>query len=104
MIFHKITVYHYLFIGLLLFLIGIMGSMLAKNVIKVLISIEIMLTGVNINFITFASFCDNYRFDGYTMALFYTGLGAVELAVAIYIFYLMFQTKESDDIEQYSDL
>ena len=45
---HSITLYHYLFIGLMLFLIGIIGSMLAKNVIKVLIGIEFMLTGINI--------------------------------------------------------
>ena len=96
--------YHYLFIGLCLFLIGIIGSMLVKNVIKVLIAIEIMLTGININFITFAVYCENDNFNGFIMALFYVGLGAVELAVALYIFYLMFRKKESDNIEKYSDL
>ncbi len=96
--------YHYLFIGLCLFLIGIIGSMLVKNVIKVLIAIEIMLTGININFITFAVYCENDNFNGFIMALFYVGLGAVELAVALYIFYLMFRKKESDNIETYSDL
>ena len=89
----EITMYHYLFIGMLMFLIGLLGSVLVKNMIKVLISIEIMLLGVNINFVTFASFCDNVKFDGYIIALFYVGLGAVELAVALYLFYLMFQKK-----------
>ena len=55
----EITIYHYLFLGLILFVIGIAGSILSKHVIKVLISIEFILTGVNINFITFATFCDN---------------------------------------------
>ena len=96
--------YHYLFIGMLMFLIGLLGSVLVKNMIKVLISIEIMLLGVNINFVTFASFCDNVKFDGYIMALFYVGLGAVELAVALYLFYLMFQKKGSDNIESYKEL
>lgn len=82
----EITMYHYLFIGMLMFLIGLLGSVLVKNMIKVLISIEIMLLGVNINFVTFASFCDNVKFDGYIIALFYVGLGAVELAVALYLF------------------
>jgi len=99
-----ITIYHYLFIGLMLFLIGIIGSMLVKNLIKVLIAIEVMLTGININFITFASYCGSDKFDGYIMALFYVGIGAVELAVALYIFYLMFQKKENDNIESYSEL
>ena len=96
--------YHYLFIGMLMFIIGLIGSVLVKNVIKVLISIEIMLLGVNINFVTFASFCDNIKFDGYIMALFYVGLGAVELAVALYLFYLMFQKKGSDNIDNYKGL
>ena len=100
----EITIYHYLFIGLLIFVIGLLGTMLAKNVIKVLISIEFMLLGVNINFVTFSSFCDGISFDGYVFALFYTAIGAVELAVALYLFYLMFQEKKSENIERYSEL
>lgn len=100
----EITMYHYLFIGLVLFVLGLVGSIFVKNVIKVLISIEMMLLGVNLNFVTFASYCDNIEFNGYIMALFYIGLGAVELAVALFIFYLMYQKKESDNIEKYTDL
>ena len=100
----EITMYHYLFIGLVLFVLGLVGSIFVKNIIKVLISIEMMLLGVNINFVTFASYCDNIDFNGYIMARFYVGLGAVELAVALYIFYLMYQKKESDNIEKYTDL
>ncbi len=100
----EITMYHYLFIGLVLFVLGLVGSIFVKNIIKVLISIEMMLLGVNINFVTFASYCDNIEFNGYIMALFYIGLGAVELAVALFIFYLMYQKKESDNIEKYTDL
>lgn len=99
-----IGIYHYLFVGLILFLIGILGSMLAKNVIKVLISLEFMLTGININFVTFGTFSDGLNFSGYLLTLFYTGLGAVELAVALYIFYLMYKKKQSSNIERYNDL
>lgn len=100
----EITIYHYLFLGLLMFLIGIVGSILSKHVIKILISIEFILTGVNINFITFATYCDNVIFDGYIAALFYVAIGAVELAVALYIFYLMYSKKQSENIEKYGDL
>ena len=100
----EIGIYHYLFLGLLLFVIGILGSVISKNVIKVLISIEFILTGVNINFVTFATFCDNMQLDGYIMSLFYVAIGAVELAVALYIFYLMYSKKESENIDRYGDL
>ena len=100
----EITIYHYLFIGMLMFVSGLLGSVLVKNLIKVLISIEIMLMGININFVTFATYCDNVKFDGYIFALFYVGLGAVELAVALYLFYLIFSKKGCDNIEKYSEL
>lgn len=100
----EITIYHYLILGLLLFAIGIISSILVKNVIKVLIAIEFMLLGININFMAFAHYCDNVKMDGFVFSLFYIAIGAVELAVALYIFYLMFRKKASDDIEKYSDL
>ena len=68
------------------------------------ISIEFILTGVNINFITFATYCDNVKFDGYILALFYLAIGAVELAVALYIFYLMYNKKQMENIDKYGDL
>ena len=97
----EIIMYHYLFLGLVLFLIGICGSILSRHVIKVLISLEFMLTGININFVTFATYCDNIKFDGYIMALFYVAIGAVELALALYIFYLLYSKKESENIDKY---
>ena len=100
----EISIYHYLFLGLVLFIIGLLGSMLSKHIIKVLISIEFILTGVNINFVTFATFCDNVKLEGYVMSLFYVAIGAVVLAVALYIFYLMFIKKESENIDKYGDL
>ena len=99
-----ITMYHYLALGLVLFLIGLVGTITVKNVIKILVSIEFMLAGININFVAFSSYCDNIDFSGYITALFYTGLGAVELAVGLYIFYLMFKKKGSDSIEKYNEL
>lgn len=100
----EITMFHYLFLGLLVFLIGLVGSILSRNIIKILVAIEFMLTGVNINFITFTSFCDSTNFDGYIFALFYIAIGAVELAVALYIFYLMYKHKESENVDNYGDL
>jgi len=100
----EITIYHYLFLGLALFVIGLVGSILSKHLIKVLILIEFMLTGVCINFITFETFCDNIHSEGYIIALFYIVIGAVELAVALYIFYLMYKKKKSENIENYGEL
>ena len=90
--------------GRIIFIIGFAGSIVCKNVIKMLICIEFILTGVNINFATFAKYCGGADADGFVMVLFYTAIGAVELAVALYIFYFMHSKKQSDNIEKYGDL
>ena len=91
-------------LALILFLIGFFGAIISKNVLKVLISIEFMLTAVNINFVAFASFFDNIKLHGFVFSLFYIAVGAVEIAVALAIFYLMFNTKQSVNTEDYDEL
>lgn len=96
-----IGLYHYLILALILFIMGFFGAIVAKNVLKVLISIEFMLTAVNINFIAFASFFDNTKLQGFIFSLFYIAVGAVEIAIALSIFYIMFKAKQSVDTENY---
>ncbi len=83
---------------------GLCGVVVSKNVIKILISIEFMLTGVNINFTAFGLYCKNLAFDGYIFALFCIAIGAVELAIALYIFYAMYREKQTSEIEDYGDV
>jgi len=99
-----IGLYHYLFIALILFMIGFFGAIVSKNILKVLISVEFMLTAVNINFIAFASFFDNIKLNGFVFSLFYIAVGAVEIAIALAIFYLMFKAKNSVNTEDYNEL
>jgi NAD(P)H-quinone oxidoreductase subunit 4L len=98
-----IGIYHYLALALILFLIGFWGAIISKNMLKVLISVEFMLTAVNINFIAFASFFDSVRLDGLVFSLFYIAIGAVEIAIALAIFYLMFKNKQSVNTEDYCE-
>lgn len=99
-----IGLYHYLLLALILFMIGFFGAIVSKNILKVLISVEFMLTAVNINFISFASFFDNVKLNGFVFSLFYIALGATEIAIALAIFYLMFRAKNSVNTEDYNEL
>lgn len=99
-----IGLYHYLILALILFLIGIFGAVISKNVLKLLISVEFMLSAVNINLIAFASFVDKIDLNGFILSLFYIAIGAVEIAIALVIFYLMFREKRSVNIEDYKEL
>lgn len=100
----NINLSHYLVLAFLLFLIGAFGAIVSKNVIKVLLSIEFMLTAVNINFITFATYADNIKFTGYVFNLFYIAIGSIEVAIALIIFYLMYREKKSVDMDKYKEL
>lgn len=100
----KIGLYHYLILALLLFLIGAFGVVISKNVIKMLICLEFMLTSVNINFIAFSTYVDNIKLSGYVFNIFYIGIGVVEIAIALLIFYLMYREKKSVNIDNYKEL
>ncbi len=102
-IFH-VNLAHYLILAFLLFLIGAFGAIVSRNVIKLLISLEFMLTAVNINFIAFATFADNIKLTGYVFNIFYIAIGSIEVAIALIIFYLMYREKKSIDMDKYKEL
>ncbi|MBR2525632.1 NADH-quinone oxidoreductase subunit NuoK [bacterium] len=100
----NIGLFHYLILAMVLFFIGAFGVIISKNIIKILICLEFMLTAVNINFIAFAAFVDSVKVNGFIFSIFYTAIGAVEIAVALVIFYLMYREKKSINIENYKEL
>lgn len=72
---------HYLVLSAALFTIGALGVMLRKNMIVILMSIELMLNAVNISFVAFSSFLENS--DGKIMVFFVMTIAAAEAAVGL---------------------
>lgn len=101
---YNIGLYHYLVFALFLFLIGALGVIICKNVVKILICLEFMICAVNLNFIAFASYHDAVKLHGFCFSIFYIAIGAVETAIALLIFYLMFKERKSIDIDKYKGL
>ena len=58
----------------------------------------------NINLVAFGVFSNSISFEGVIFSLFVIGLGAVEVAIALYIFYGMYKKNNSVDIEDYREL
>ena len=85
----EISLGHYLTVAAILFTIGIFGIFLnRKNVIIILMSVELMLLAVNINFVAFGSKylrTESLGLDGQLIALFVIVLAAAEAAVALAI-------------------
>jgi NADH-quinone oxidoreductase subunit K len=94
---------HYLILASLLFTIGVFGIFLnRKNVIIILMSIELMLLAVNINFVTFSSFMNDLAGQVFTM--FVLTVAAAEAAIGLAILVVFFRTKGTIAVEDISTL
>lgn len=97
-----ISLSHYLILGAILFSIGIVGIFLnRKNVIIVLMAIEIMLLAVNLNFIAFSHFLDDIA--GQVFVFFILTVAAAESAIGLAILVVLFRNIQSinvDDLDQ----
>ena len=83
---------HYLTVAAALFVIGIFGIFLnRKNVIVILMSIELMLLAVNINFVAFSTYLNDV--SGQLMAMFVLTVAAAEAAVGLAILVTFFRNR-----------
>ena len=72
---------HYLVLSAILFVIGMVGVLLRRNVLVMLMSIELMLNAVNVTFIAFSKYTQNV--DGQIMVFFVMTIAAAEAAVGL---------------------
>jgi NADH-quinone oxidoreductase subunit K len=83
---------HYLIVAAILFTLGIFGIFLnRKNVIVILMSIELMLLAVNINFVAFSSFLGDMV--GQVFAMFVLTVAAAEAAIGLAIVVIYFRNR-----------
>ena len=94
---------HYLTLAAIIFVIGIVGIFLnRKNVIIILMSIELILLAVNINLVSFSIYLENLVGQIFTM--FILTVAAAEAAVGLAIIVLYYKNKGSINVEQISSL
>ncbi len=86
----------------LLFIIGAVGVILRRNIIVVLMSIELMLNAVNLSFISFSRYSGDQA--GHIFVLMVFVVAAVEVGVGIAIIVSMFKLKNSLSIDQFNTL
>ncbi len=84
---------HYLFLSLALFTIGVIGVLTRRNVIIILMSIELILNAVNINLIAFSRLLGSV--DGQIFAIFVITDAAAEAAVGLGIIIAFFRNRET---------
>lgn len=95
---------HVLFVSTALFFIGIFGFLTRRNLITMLMSIELVLNSVNINFIAFNKYVWPHKLDGLFFSIFIIAIAAAEAAVAIAIIINLYRSHQSIDVENTEDL
>ena len=98
-----ITIDHFLFLGAILFTIGVLGIFLnKKNVIIILMLIELILLSVNINFISFSVYLGDL--SGQIFAMFTLTVAAAEAAIGLAILVVFFRNLGSIEVQQINKL
>ncbi|MGH7198044.1 MAG: NADH-quinone oxidoreductase subunit NuoK, partial [Candidatus Omnitrophota bacterium] len=84
--------------------IGLFGLLARRNLIAILISLELILNSANINFLAFNKFCFVNKASGQSFALFVIALAAAEVTIGLSLILLLYKKQDSINIEEARDL
>lgn len=93
-----ITVNHYLALSALLFVIGVVGVLTRRNIIIIMMSIELMLNAANLLFVAFARSMGDMT--GHVFVFMVMAVAAAEAAVGLAIALALFKNRETVDIDE----
>ena len=95
----EIGLSHYLSVAAILFTLGVFGIFLnRKNVIVILMSVELLLLAVNINLVAFSHFLQNMT--GQVFVFFVMTVAAAEAAIGLAILVVLFRNRETVDVDE----
>jgi NADH:ubiquinone oxidoreductase subunit K len=95
---------HILFVSTALFFIGMYGLFTRRNLITILMSMELLLNSVNINFVAFNKYLYPAKLDGVFFTIFIVTIAAAEAAVAIAIIINLYRSHKSIDVESAEEM
>jgi NADH:ubiquinone oxidoreductase subunit K len=96
---NQVPLIHILIVSTALFFIGMYGLFTRRNMIMMLMSVELILNSVNINFVAFNKYLYPEKLEGIFFSLFIIAIAAAEAAVAIAIIINLYRNLRSIDVE-----
>src|SRR6478735_11709885 len=99
-----VPISHILFVSTVLFFIGMYGLFTRRNMITMLMAIEIILNSVNINFVAFNKYLYPGKLDGVFFTIFIITIAAAEAAMAIAIIINLYRSHHSIDVEDAEEM
>jgi NAD(P)H-quinone oxidoreductase subunit 4L len=91
---------HFLILSGLLFSIGLYGALTKRNAIVILMSIELMLNGVNIALVAFSRFITPVELTGQVFAIFVMVVAAAEVAIGLAIIISIYRNRDTIDVNK----
>jgi NADH-quinone oxidoreductase subunit K len=95
-----IPISYYLILSAIVFLTGVVGVLIRRNIIAILLSIELMLNATNINFVAFSEYLQDM--GGQVFVFFALTVAAAEVAVGLAIIIALHRAKDSINIEEFN--
>jgi NADH-quinone oxidoreductase subunit K len=99
-----ISLDHFLLLGALLFVCGVVCMAIKRNAIGVLMGVELVLNGATINFVAFARYNVAFQVEGQIFALFVIVLAAAEAAIALAIVLNFYNNHTTVDVDTAEEL
>lgn len=100
----EVTMLCYIIPSLIMFCCGVYGFITRRNMIAILISLELMLNAVDINFVVFNRFLFPGQMEGMFFTLFAIAIAAAETALAIAIIINLFRVSKNIDVEDVNEM
>jgi NADH-quinone oxidoreductase subunit K len=97
-----ITLAHYVGLSFLLFSIGVTGVLVRRNLLTILMSIELMLNAVNINLVAFSRHLGNV--EGHIVSVFVITVAAGEAAIGLAIILSLYRLKNSVNLDDVAEM
>jgi NADH-quinone oxidoreductase subunit K len=95
---HPITTAHYLVLGAILLVIGVIGMLVRRNVVVMMMSLELILNAANVNLIAFSQ--QLKQVNGQVFAIFVVVVAVAEAAVGLGILIALFRNKETVHVDE----
>jgi NADH:ubiquinone oxidoreductase subunit K len=95
-----IPINHFLVLGAILFSLGIYGVLARRNAVLILMSVELMLQAVSINFIAFAVYLSPEQFTGVIFAVFVITIAAAEVGLALAIILRLYRNRATANVDE----
>jgi NADH-quinone oxidoreductase subunit K len=101
---NQIGLESFLLLGAVLFVCGVVCMAIKRNAIGVLMGVELVLNGANINFVAFSYYNPTFRIEGQIFALFVIVMAAAEAAIALAIVLNFYNNHASVDVDTAEEL